>query len=148
MSFQLHDILSNPALLKEVPDDQLQKWIQQYPYVSLFHLYALKRKGNYTETDLHKTAFYFNNREKLFYLLNDTHFDSRIVSPSFDKTTNDISPVEIKEEISATTIIDTTSEKHTEIPEVNLVTQEETEIAAPVEETIINTTENQDITAR
>ncbi|MBK9792419.1 MAG: hypothetical protein IPP60_04800 [Sphingobacteriales bacterium] len=147
MSFQLHDILSNPALLKEVPDDQLQKWIQQYPYVSLFHLYALKRKGNYTETDLHKTAFYFNNREKLFYLLNDTHFDSRIVSPSFDKTTNVISPVEIKEEISAATIIDTISEKQTKVQEEILVTEEEkTEIVVPAEETIINATENQDIT--
>ncbi|MFN8259337.1 MAG: hypothetical protein U0X41_00210 [Chitinophagales bacterium] len=71
MSFQIHDILSNPALLKDVSHDTLQTWIEQYPYVALFHLYALKTKEHYNETDLHKTAFYFNNREKLFYLLNN-----------------------------------------------------------------------------
>lgn len=147
MSFQLHDILSNPALLKEVQDDQLQKWIQQYPYVSLFHLYALKIKGNYTETDLHRTAFYFNNREKLFYLLNDTHFDSRVAPTAFKKANTVIAPVEIKEEISAETVIDTASEKHTATEEDILTTEEEkTEISETTEETIIDTTEHQDST--
>src|SRR3954467_5987901 len=69
MNFELHDILSNPALLHHVPDETLQAWTQQYPYVSLFQLYSLKRNKNYSESDLHKTAFYFNNREKLFFLL-------------------------------------------------------------------------------
>ncbi|MDB5226413.1 MAG: hypothetical protein JWN78_606 [Bacteroidota bacterium] len=69
MNFELNNILSNPALLHHVPDETLQSWIQQYPYVSLFHLYALKRKKNYRESDLHNTAFYFNNREKLYFLL-------------------------------------------------------------------------------
>jgi hypothetical protein len=67
-----------------VSDDTLQKWIQQYPYVSLFHLYALKRTTNYSETDLHKTAFYFNNREKLFYLLNDKQFESKIAPSAYE----------------------------------------------------------------
>jgi hypothetical protein len=85
MNLQLNDILSNPALIKEVSDDTLQKWIQQYPYVSLFHLYALKRTTNYSETDLHKTAFYFNNREKLFYLLNDKQFESKIAPSAYEE---------------------------------------------------------------
>ena len=78
MQYQIQHILSNPALLKEVPDDVLQNWIVQYPYVSLFHLYHLKNKGKYNESDLHKTAFFFNNREKLYYLLNNISFESGV----------------------------------------------------------------------
>jgi hypothetical protein len=80
MNFQLHDILSNPSLLNHVPEETLQGWIKQYPYVALFQLYALKRKPDYTETDLHHTAFYFHNREKLYFLLNNKN--QRTSSPS------------------------------------------------------------------
>ncbi|MFN8284170.1 MAG: hypothetical protein U0U67_13205 [Chitinophagales bacterium] len=69
MNYSLQEILANPALLNKVSDETLQDWIRQYPYVSLFHLYALKNKRNYTETELHKTAFHFHNREKLYFLL-------------------------------------------------------------------------------
>ncbi len=86
MNLQLHDILSNPILLKDVSDETLQKWIQQYPYVSIFHLYALKRKRNYADTDLHKTAFYFNNREKLFYLLKQD--ESQILKSNYPSYSN------------------------------------------------------------
>lgn len=69
MNLDLHNILSNPILLKDVSDETLQQWIQQYPYVPIFHLYALKKNKNYTNEDLHKAAFYINNREKLYFLL-------------------------------------------------------------------------------
>ncbi len=82
MNFQVHDILANPVLLREVPDVTLQAWIKQYPYVSLFQLYALKKKGRYNEHDLHHTAFYFNNREKLYFLLNDK---SERLRPVYDR---------------------------------------------------------------
>jgi len=63
MNYQIQDILSNPILLKDVSDETIQSWIQQYPYVPLFHLFALKNKNSYSDNELHKTAFYFNNRE-------------------------------------------------------------------------------------
>ncbi len=85
MNLQLHDILANPALLKEVPEDTLQKWMQEYPYVSLFHLYSLKRKPKYEEKELHKAAFYFYNREKLYYLLNDRKNDEIVDKTNFNK---------------------------------------------------------------
>lgn len=69
MNYTIQEILANPTLLNKVPVDVLQNWTKQYPYVSLFHLYALKNKSNYQETDLHKTAFHFHNREKLYFLL-------------------------------------------------------------------------------
>ncbi len=69
MNYQISDILSNPALINKVSDEVLQDWITRYPYVSLFHLYALKRKHDYSEKELHKTAFYINNRSKLYFLL-------------------------------------------------------------------------------
>ncbi len=72
MQIQLHHILSNPALLYEVPDEQLQGWLEKYPYVALFQLAALKRKKNYTEKELQHSAFYFNNREKLYSLLKES----------------------------------------------------------------------------
>ena len=96
MNIQLHDILSNPVLLKDVSDETLQSWIQQYPYVSLFHLYALKNKKKYSENDLHKTAFYFNNREKLYFLLNDRQFESKTI-PTYEKINTVPPPVEIKQ---------------------------------------------------
>jgi hypothetical protein len=117
MNLQLHDILSNPILLKDVSDETLQKWIQQYPYVSIFHLYALKRKRNYADTDLHKTAFYFNNREKLFYLLNDKQFESKI-APSAYEGKKDVITKEIVEEKQFTATINENQEKQAvELPE-------------------------------
>ena len=71
MNILIKDVLSNPTLLNNVSEEVLQQWKQQYPYVSLFHLYALKKKTNYTNVDLHNTAFHFNNREKLYYLLQE-----------------------------------------------------------------------------
>ena len=76
MNIQIHQILSNPALLKDVPLEILQGWKEQYPYVSIFQLYYLIKKGKYNETDLQKTAFFFNNREKLYFLLNNTTFET------------------------------------------------------------------------
>jgi hypothetical protein len=71
MNFQLQDILAQPALLHDVPEDVFQKWLNTYPYVALFQLYNLKRKKEYSEADLKQTAFYINNREKLYFLLKD-----------------------------------------------------------------------------
>ncbi len=72
MNIQIHHILSNPALLHEVPDELLHDWIQKYPYVALFQLAGLKRKKNYSEKELQHTAFFFNNREKLYTLLKES----------------------------------------------------------------------------
>ncbi|MBK6274969.1 MAG: hypothetical protein IPF58_09815 [Saprospirales bacterium] len=63
--------------MNKVPDEILLNWIKEYPYVSLFHLYVLKNKGTYSENELHKTAFHFHNREKLYFLLNTK--DSAII---------------------------------------------------------------------
>ncbi|MBK9329096.1 MAG: hypothetical protein IPM95_07245 [Sphingobacteriales bacterium] len=71
MNIQMHHILSNPASLHEMPDELLQGWIQKYPYVALFQLAGLKRKKNYSEKELQHTAFFFNNREKLYSLLKE-----------------------------------------------------------------------------
>jgi hypothetical protein len=141
MNLQLNDILSNPALIKEVSDDTLQKWIQQYPYVSLFHLYALKRTTNYSETDLHKTAFYFNNREKLFYLLNDKQFESKI-APSAYESKKDIITKEIVEEKQFTATINENQEKQVvELPETIIEADDEhIEPVLPVEDIIVEET--------
>ena len=101
MNFQLSDILSNPMLLHEVPENILSKWVQEYPYVSLFHLFALKKKENYSEINLHQTAFYFNNREKLYYLLN---------SKQVKKTENTIENKPINKNIEETEIENTQEE--------------------------------------
>ena len=77
MNYNIQEILANPTLLNKVPDEILLNWIKEYPYVSLFHLYALKNKGTYSENELHKTAFHFHNREKLYFLLNTK--DSAII---------------------------------------------------------------------
>jgi hypothetical protein len=139
MNLQLNDILSNPALINEVSDDTLQKWIQQYPYVSLFHLYALKRTTNYSETDLHKTAFYFNNREKLFYLLNDKQFESKIAPPAYEEKKNVIIKDIVQEEQFSSTINEKQEKQAIELPETNLVDDVKlTEPALPVEDKIID----------
>lgn len=83
MNQELQDILSNPISLKNVSEETLQTWIDTYPYVPIFHLYKLKNKSNYTESELHKTAFYFNNREKLFHLLKTKSHPSDTTTPIF-----------------------------------------------------------------
>ena len=139
MNLQLNDILSNPALINEVSDDTLQKWIQQYPYVSLFHLYALKRTTNYSETDLHKTAFYFNNREKLFYLLNDKQFESKIAPSAYEGKKDVIIKDIVQEEQFSSTINEKQEKQAIELPETNLVDDVKlTEPALPVEDKIID----------
>ncbi|HRH57293.1 MAG TPA: hypothetical protein PLS10_06550 [Chitinophagales bacterium] len=149
MNIQLHDILSNPVLLKDVSDETLQSWIQQYPYVSLFHLYALKNKKKYSETDLHKTAFYFNNREKLYFLLNDKQFESKTI-PTYEKINTVPPPVEIKqvfeqdEKISIPHIEETAETEKEE--EIVTQTDTETEIEhqdVTIEETIKDTVETE-----
>ncbi len=132
MKHSLQDILSNPILLKDVSEETLQSWIQEFPYVPIFHLYALKNKSNYTESELHKTAFYFNNREKLFHLLktksplSDTTspifiYEDNILEHTSTPTTTNISPSE--------TVIDVSTNiegEKTEEVNINSVTTEET----------------------
>ena len=139
MNLQLNDILSNPALIKEVSDETLQKWIQQYPYVSLFHLYALKRTTNYSETDLHKTAFYFNNREKLFYLLNDKQFESKIAPSAYEGKKDVIIKDIVQEEQFSSTINEKQEKQAVELPETNLVDDVKlTEPEVSIEDKIID----------
>jgi hypothetical protein len=101
MNKQLQDILANPILLKDVSDETLQSWILSYPYVPIFHLYALKKKKNYSETDLHKTAFYFNNREKLYFLLNTD--ESQILKTNYTTATTYITQIKSENNIDEVT---------------------------------------------
>lgn len=141
MNLQVNDILSNPALIKEVSDDTLQKWIQQYPYVSLFHLYALKRNTNYSDTDLHKTAFYFNNREKLFYLLNDKQFESKIAASPYESKKDVIIKEIVQEEPFSSTINEKQEKQVVELPETILEAEDEhIEPVLPVEDIIVEET--------
>ena len=141
MNLQLNDILSNPALIKEVSDETLQKWIQQYPYVSLFHLYALKRTTNYSETDLHKTAFYFNNREKLFYLLNDKQFESKIAPSAYEGKKDVIIKDIVQEEQFSSTINEKLEKQAVELPETIIEADDEhIEPVLPVEDIIVEET--------
>lgn len=144
MNVQLHDILSNPVLLKDVSDETLQSWIQQYPYVSLFHLYALKNKKKYSETDLHKTAFYFNNREKLYFLLNDRQFESKTI-PTYEKINTVPPPVEIQQVFVEDEKISTPHIEETAEPEKEeeIITQTDNEAEVEHQEvTIEETTED------
>ena len=141
MNLQLNDILSNPALIKEVSDETLQKWILQYPYVSLFHLYALKRTTNYSETDLHKTAFYFNNREKLFYLLNDKQFESKIAPSAYEGKKDVIIKDIVQEEQFSSTINEKQEKQAVELPETIIEADDEhIEPVLPVEDIIVEET--------
>ena len=141
MNLQLNDILSNPALIKEVSDEILQKWIQQYPYVSLFHLYALKRTTNYSETDLHKTAFYFNNREKLFYLLNDKQFESKIAPSAYEGKKDVIIKDIVQEEQFSSTINEKQEKQAVELPGTIIEDEDEhIEPILPVEDIIVEET--------
>lgn len=70
MNHQVQDILSNPALLKEVPDNILQEWSTQYPFVAAFRLQALLNNRPVSETILRQNAFFFPDREQLYFLLN------------------------------------------------------------------------------
>ena len=84
MNYQINDILSNPSHIIDVPEDVLQNWISKYPFVPLLHLYALKKKENYSDSDLHRTAFHLINREKLYYLLKSkttTQRESEVEKP-------------------------------------------------------------------
>lgn len=98
MNFQLNYILENPTLINEVPESTLQEWVRNYPYVALFQLYVLKKNENYAETDLHRTAFYFNNRKKLYDLLN-----SKTNKVKSETNVEIIAPTAILEESSITT---------------------------------------------
>jgi tetratricopeptide (TPR) repeat protein len=142
MNLQLHDILSNPVLLKDVSDETLQSWIQQYPYVSLFHLYALKNKNKYAEPDLHKTAFYFNNREKLYFLLNNKQFESKTALT--DERTNTVTPlIELKEVVMEVEKLTTPDieEKIEPVIQDEIVTSAETETKLEsIEEIVEDTT--------
>jgi hypothetical protein len=141
MNLQLNDILSNPALIREVSDETLQKWIQQYPYVSLFHLYALKRTTNYSETDLHKTAFYFNNREKLFYLLNDKQFESKIAPSAYEGKKDVIIKDIVQEEQFSSTINEKQEKQAVELPGTIIEDEDEhIEPILPVEDIIVEET--------
>lgn len=79
-------LLVNPALLKDVSDDTMQSWIQQYPYVSAVSFVRIKRKINILKVIYTKQHFISNNREKLYFLLNDKQFESKVV-PAYEKTT-------------------------------------------------------------
>ena len=125
MNYQIQDILSNPILLKDVSDETIQSWIQQYPYVPLFHLFALKNKNSYSDNELHKTAFYFNNREKLYHLLNDK--SSKKTNTYIGENENEIIDVENiieAEETIATTEIISNENENTNTETINSIEQE------------------------
>lgn len=151
MNFQLQDILSQPALLNEVPDELLQKWITDYPYVSLFQLYQLKRKPNYSEKELQHTAFYFNNREKLYFLLKDKASvlsipttEESLASNKDEKLIPDIQPIssdtESTLETTETNIVslnDLIESNFTETQEINTTPDSASTEISPEEESLI-----------
>ncbi len=92
MNYQISDILSNPSHINDVPEEILQNWLNNYPFVPILHLYALKKKENYSDSDLHRTAFHLINREKLYYLLKSKsitprEFEVERIIPKTDETT-------------------------------------------------------------
>jgi predicted CopG family antitoxin len=131
MNIQIHEILSNPELLKEVSEETLNSWIKQYPYVPIFHLYSLKRKQNYTETDLHKTAFYINNREKLYFLLKqDSKKDYKTKTAETPYYHDEISTADLPEEnnIAINEIVtDNKAEEIIDVPEISVFETKENE---------------------
>lgn len=71
MNIQIHQILSNPALLKDVPLEILQGWKEQYPYVSIFQLYYLIKKENITKL-IYKKLLSFLTTEKNYIFFSIT----------------------------------------------------------------------------
>jgi hypothetical protein len=71
MSYTIQEILSNPILIRKVSSNEIDEWKLKYPYVAFFQLFALLNKDKYAKEELHKTAFNFQNREKLYFLLNN-----------------------------------------------------------------------------
>jgi hypothetical protein len=109
--------------------------------VPLFHLFALKNKNSYSDNELHKTAFYFNNREKLYHLLNDK--SSKKTNTYIGENENEIIVVEnnikAEETIAATETL--SNENENEIIDVENIIEAEETIATT--EIISNENENE-----
>jgi hypothetical protein len=141
MNYQISDILSNPSHINDVPEEVLQNWINKYPFVPLLHLYALKKKENYSDTDLHRTAFHLINREKLYYLLKSKtatprEFEVAKTVSSVDETT----PIQLVE----TAAQELVAEEITPISEI-LISDTTTAISLPQ---IEETTESNEINSK
>jgi len=139
MNYQIQDILSNPILLKDVSDETIQSWIQQYPYVPLFHLFALKNKNSYSDNELHKTAFYFNNREKLYHLLNDK--SSKKTNTYIGENENEI--IDVENNIKAEETIAATEKISNENEIIDVEDNIKAEETIATTETISNENENE-----
>jgi hypothetical protein len=141
MNYQISDILSNPSHINDVPEEVLQNWINKYPFVPLLHLYALKKKENYSDTDLHRTAFHLINREKLYYLLKSKtatprEFEVAKTVSSVDETT----PIQLVE----TAAQELVAEEITPISEIQ-ISDTTTAISLPQ---IEETTESNEINSK
>ena len=132
MNLQIHDILSNPDLLKDVSEETLNSWTKQYPYVPIFHLYSLKSKQNYTETDLHKTAFYINNREKLYFLLKqDSKQDYKTKTAEIPYYHDEISTTDLPKENNIgihEIVTENKAEEIIDVPEISAFETKENEL--------------------